>query len=655
MGTDPVGGVSAGIWPRRITHLLEQASLVILAVTVPQIFIYLLLFPALFEAHSSYARYVWTLTAAALVGAIIRILADERSVRRWARKFYGREARFFGQWGIMLPTECQGKRKIHTYLTTAAKLPDKALSSAIDHLVSPHSFNRRVGHAIEMENGDYYRHKILKRVELPSTLKGNERIIPAVRLRKGAPVNDLVFKFGDKRTSALPFDSGQGLVAYALTRKLTALVGNTIDTNDTVWLSILSAVISEYPKYRSSDSDRGSQFRLHHYLDALQEQMTQSKKATSQEIDQFIRLVEELCEDWVIWVIAPDDSGSEWQHLVVEHRIIAHDRTSNVYERLRTRLGLQHRNLILVMPLALEAQSYHLDLSAPPGMYLYNVKLALVNSADIKDKMKVARNGKRRTYRETLVALEKRDRHRGSTGGWKRGIERCCIALAIISNDVNGSVRLGVTSKGASPMLISNGLGSNFVHVYARQISSLTLRYDTVRYGFIVPVAKLEFRERPPGNIAIVTLLSLYIAGMAWAISRIHDTVLSKITGPNPWSVIIFGTPAIISAWVVSRFVGGNAARSSLITAAMIAWAVANSIAVVAYAALVQGGAKIHTFNLREPNAFPWIVHPDIVLSDTPWVLILFSCTAHLVLAIGMYTSRTSRYMSRLRMALISR
>lgn len=664
LDAEPANGVSAGIRSRRIAHLAEQASLVTIAITVPIILSYLLLFRSLFQAVSSYGFFIGVLTAVAAVALIIRLLVDERSIRRLSRKFLGREISFFGQWGVQLPTKHQGKRKIYTYLAKADGFTKESIAAALAHLVSPGSLNRRTGHSIVME-GDYYNQKIIKRVELPASLNGSDRIIPAIRLRKASPVNDLSFKFGDKRTSAVPSGRGQGLIAYVLSRQLHALTNGRIGLDNAVWLSILSAVISEYPKYRDSRPDRRSRYDLGMYLDLLQKEMS-SYGVSLQQSDQFVRLVEELCEDWVIWVIAPETDDRGWQHLTIEYKTLAHDRTTNAYERLRTRLGLQHRNMTLVMPLALETQRYHLDLSVPNGMYLYNVKLALVSADNSKFEVDPdSSRNRRRKYRDLVSVLNMH--YRNGYHGSVRSAKISIIALWMIfkrhwrkirswlKRKRQAAVKLALTDMDASPMLISSGLGASFVHVYAREIAALAIDQGVTEISPMVPVAKLEFRERPPGNIAIVMLLSVYITSMAWVIARMHEKVLVATQGGSPWSTIIFGTPARISAWVVSRFVSGNASRASLVTAAVIAWAVLNSVAVVSYVAVVQGGARIRTLDMGAQDSFPWIFHPQIVVNDVVWVLVSISCMMHLVLTFGMYASRNSRFMSRLRMSLTPR
>jgi hypothetical protein len=103
--------------------------------------------------------------------------------------------------------------------------------------------------------------------------------------------------------------------------------------------------------------------------------------------------------------------------------------------------------------------------------------------------------------------------------------------------------------------------------------------------------------------------------------------------------VIIFGIPAIVSGWMVSRFTAENVKLLSVSTIAVTAWAVLNATMSVAISAFSMSGLLSGSIDYL-------VGFTDVRIA---WSLLLVSCFGCLVMTLVLLGLRVRRYGRRVR------
>lgn len=233
------------------------------------------------------------------------------------------------------------------------------------------------------------------------------------------------------------------------------------------------------------------------------------------------------------------------------------------YSHMRTAFGLARRSHTIPVPKATKARSYHFRADVPHGMYVYDIEIGFASLQDV-----------------------------GGTG-------------------VGAVARRPIDPRWDA----ADTRGLTYVHAYGRDL-------DIADTASRIPYLIVELREKPPGMIFVVTLLSVYLGSLTLGVGYWHDQIFGRSASPF-WPAILFGIPAIVSGWLVSRFTSDAVSRLSISTLAVTSWFIANAVAAITLAALKLAG---------------------IVGSPALWGALMISATACAVMASLLLYLRVRRY-----------
>ncbi|HEX7824049.1 MAG TPA: hypothetical protein VF477_04010 [Mycobacterium sp.] len=329
------------------------------------------------------------------------------------------------------------------------------------------------------------------------------------------------------------------------------------------------------------------------------------------------RLVIDLFKTYVIIAVVPIDGES----VKVE---TSYTRRRDVYKvlggkpflirwwqwchiQIQLLFGLAVRSDQYMLTQATEAQSYHFRAEAPEGMYVYDVKTDLVD-------VQAPSHGR-------------------------------SLDLAALARPVSPDWQASDT----------RGLGH--LHAYGRDLDVWLNRSDDNGNSSATnrrnAVLNFELRERPPGVMFVVGLMSVYVALLSIGIAIGYDVVFGQYSSgyvnalpsttpsnpdSSPWPTVLFGVPAIVSGWVVARFTAETVRLVSISTIAVTTWAIANTVYAVALSAVT----------ISKP------MHPvqgwfGIPLWQPAWSLLVVSSTACTVMAVLLLALRVRRFSRRVR------
>ncbi|WP_280378036.1 hypothetical protein [Nocardia wallacei] len=283
-----------------------------------------------------------------------------------------------------------------------------------------------------------------------------------------------------------------------------------------------------------------------------------------------------------------------------------------IHSYIRATFGLSRRSHTLQLSRAIKARSYHFRTDAPPGMYVFNIEIGL---AEMREK-----------------ALDQ-----------------------VRSGDKSRKAIIPTQDRAISPLWDAEDTrGSAYVHAYGRDL-------DIASAPSRLPFLAIELREKPPGLMFVVVLLSLYLAALTlgvghWhdlifgianppsrdCLERIHDQQFQKLCAearPHPesfWPTILFGVPAIVSGWLVSRFTSESVSRLSISTIAVASWFIGNAVAAMTVAAL-----KL-TLRLSVPSKFV-----GIETIQPLWVILMVSTSGCAIMSVLLLWLRVRRYRRR--------
>jgi hypothetical protein len=493
----------------------------------------------------------WLITLAVGCG-IIRIVLSMwfrvqlRSVRYGAVEFHHRSK---------LPVDMNGLVRVKRLLVRAGSTySDAEISEASIHLTNPALLNYRIGHELDLTS-HMYSHTVTRAI---TTLDAGESHNFAIihRARKGAILDNFSVEVDGKKSSDLGFSDGQALTSIALTAIYQRLLGS-IDKvfNDQLWPSILTGITSEFPTLSSAQAyypavakdgravvadpvtENGHPLLFGHCLAQLQNRLIASFQKRGQSpsdielrsIHAFVTLVTELAEHHVLWTdISPNTvsrSAQNWRRVVVKYATRHSPEWGGVGERTRMKLSFVPKSLAMLMPLASEAHSYHLELKIPNGMYFYSLNEYLVEDSSKASKSAFQEVEKKFSRASRLVRLVSRLK-RGLTLYWfRRRVRAVCLwlmsrnermrknrlfarVLDKYRSMVAPAIVLTARSMYGRPAFRCNQVGLGIAHVYTRGISNLET-YDLARGvgSSVAAQIRLEIREKPPGILLPVALL----------------------------------------------------------------------------------------------------------------------------------------------------
>lgn len=457
------------------------------------------------------------------------------------------------------------------------------------HLVSfmtdPSGHLLRVSESIELHS-NYYSAKVNRVLNSGRPSDRRSPILPILRQKKGVLIDQLSVTQDGKSVSTLSYAESQGctlVVINDLFRSCFPIVDGEPREGEhssapaalkdravqelersSVLAALKDRAVQELPGEpgRSNDS---SVTALLAQLEGLEDRATsESARRSWAALRELARMIDD--HYFVYAQVEVDDKRPT--RLCVSSNVALGLAGASVGDALRSTFGLSRRSHILPLSHATEAPSYHVNVSVPSGLYVFHAQwlpatrkdLAVPDSASLPAPQD--------------AALPRRARR---------------------------------------PTSLSSPLGRAYWHGYLRDIDGYT--HDLEPQDPHKPRTQLavclmlELRERPPGLLGVVTLLSFYLFTLTWWVGLYLDDVFptEANAGSGVWSMVfripqtqsssvptvLFGIPAIFSAWLASRYTAKTLSRVSLSTLVLTFWVLLNAGAAVGIAALKSSGVNV--------------------------------------------------------------
>lgn len=567
---------------------------------------------------------VWTapivLLSAALVIAFFRVITGDnfgrrRKQRRAAEEIYRRTDTDV-KW---LPISDLSINRIVKGLEWAdGAFTREQQGAALSFLLSPSKFTIRLGHTIS-SSGQMMSHEVVRRIEPPNGFELKSCPIPIYRDRKGQLAHRFKIKVSNTRGSTLSSFRGQALTMVLLTHFIGRYLKNLSSRalwSDSDWLAVLTAVGSESPVRPESPmmcisiADGTIKRSDKIFADILRNVRTRIivDGGGEREADAIIQLISDLAQTYIVWVTLPADFG-RWCHVETEYCTRLDIADQSRYEKARVSYGLASRSIVLPLELSRESQSYHLHLAVPDETYVYRTRVSL-------------------SWTKTNVANESENNHE-------------CYPVALPGQESN-------------PIIRTSRPGTDVAHVYTRGVAGLVaVDHDAARNVQLLPSAHFEFREIPPGNLIWAILISSYVAGLSWTVNFYFSLVFPENpTEMGPiWTTLLFGIPAILAGFLLSRFTKDNLKQSSFVTLGLLIASIMNAFALMCVSVLIAHDKWRWTWNLRNTisPSVGFDFSAERTIESVPWAFVVVSSTTIFVLAVMYTIARRSRFTSRLR------
>lgn len=514
------------------------------------------------------------------------------------------------------------KEDVHDLLMESdLRFPDpRSVAFATMHLTSPWLVTPRVGHTIEPTEL-YDDNTYIRRIDQVRDDKAYEQVAVIHRADKGVTLTNFSVEVDGTKWSTASLRDSQRMLVAVIHPMFKDLVPD--DSVDDAFFSIARAVISDTMIHANSLARcpecgkplevNGRQLTLKDYIKALHDALLNMNPNAEAEVDGFIYLLSELCRDQIIWcslfIPCEGDLSPPWNR-VTHHYISPPTRRRNFSERARGALGMSPRKLSYILPSVREAHSYHLELSALDGHYLYDARIGLIDSSPL-------------LWRNRTAIKTDEDRH--------------------VSMLVKGE---------SSPRLSISGLGGSRAHGYFRSVFRLGLEdNDGESRSTVVPTLDVEFRERLPGILLPTLLLSCYIAFVVWTVGLLYERIFRNPFGvPTVWGTLLFSIPALISAWFLTRFTASSISRVSLPVLSLIGWTLLNAVLAVVFAAIGVGRSTAFTWDVDAIRLWPLSTRIDLwsnptwSATDVCWTLLTFSATSCVSVIALVLLAKYARY-----------
>jgi hypothetical protein len=466
-----------------------------------------------------------------------------------------------------------------------------AVAPLIGAVLDPGGYVTRISEEIALDEESY-------RQVLTRTVRSSQAqtvLLPVVRPCKGVLVDEFAVKVGGTAAATLSYVEGQGAMLTVLETLFEAVfpAERQIQDHELLLKEVLDAAVGEKPLDEAAVGDLEDRLSR-----AAQAQPVPAARTGSDDEEvtpadyraPLVQLAGYLAASYFILVPVALEAN---QRVKVEttRTLRRRNRLAQTGDKVRVALGLNIRTHLIPLPQAPESLSYHMRTRAPEGMYTYSAALRVMKVPDAD------------------------------------------LALPTIVETARPRV---------PDLRMNEPEGLEFVHVYARDLDNFAAGGGPNSGEEHALALRLEFREKPPGLLAVVFLLSGYLLALAWAVGRYHHLVFpqqaSGTTAPaaSTWPTILFGIPALVSGWLVSRFTSDALRRVSLTTVLVTMWLVLNTAAAVLLAALKTSGPSPETFNVGKT-----VVH------HATWAALMVSTGAHFALTALMALSRADRYVRR--------
>jgi hypothetical protein len=437
-------------------------------------------------------------------------------------------------------------------------------------------------------------------------------LFPVLRQRKGVLLDRLMVTISGQRVSTLSYVEGQGLTLVLLHALFTrcfpsANVEDEDSSHAQCLLRLKESAIADAP------ADLAEVAEILGELQELTDRATGGHSSTLWAA--LMDLARCIPAHYFVYVsISEKERGPV--RLGVEYDSRVRWQRQGARDLLRAFIGLTRRSLLLPLTHATEAPSYHVNVTVPSGLYVLKADYVLVGAAES-------------SFTGSPDALP--------------------VAAASSSN------------RPRMPALVQGRLGRDHWHGYIRDVDGYTESLEPKGHGTPSDTSlflEMELRERPPGLVAVVTILAAYLCALTWSVGHYYTKVfppapgllellLNKVTSlgtptesepvsgaPTSAPTVLFGIPAILSAWIVTRFTPRTLSRVSLTTIALTGWVLLNAAIAVAITAFKTSGVTVTT------DATVAGINPTFIA----WATLQFSTALALVFCIVFLVMRFGRY-----------
>jgi len=442
-------------------------------------------------------------------------------------------------------------------------------------LVDPPSLTSRVSQSIKLLNEKYS-------IEIARTIhtNGQSLAIPLIRVLKGRIVGSLRLTVDEKRTRTLTYDESKGFQVAALYVTYDRLF--PVSGKDNLLDRCCKAIVGSSPP-------AGDEYSV--LIGDLQEAID-TVQAPKADKDALYRLVSEASHyDYILGVVE-GNKDANIRRVVVEYDGTYMEGIKGAANRLHTLLGLGKRKFTFELPYAAESKSFHLQVEGPENMYAYEVYPLW-----------------------------------GYTG--RTSTEATDASVGRIRNKLISRSQLS---------------GDQHAHVYMRDLDggpAIDLQSQNGKEeAQSIPRVFLEYREHPPGVLGPVLAVSAWLMVLTWTVGFFHDDIFRVQAGGTPqgaqgWTTVIFGVPAIVTGWILSKADAKTLRSISLVTFMALVFLAVNAVLLVSVSALKIAGVGAFSFDLGFVN-----------VQHGTWTVMLFLTLFHLAVCFGMFLTRSIRYAS---------
>ena len=411
-------------------------------------------------------------------------------------------------------------------------------------------------------------------VKVMRTMQGSKMLVlvPVLRILRGKVVGSLSVDIDGTAARTLPFDLSRGLLLTMLVTAFSIVHGTTEQTllRDLKIAAVGRHAINPSPK--------------HPLLSGLEEAAQRSTALQNDKVALRRIALAALTSDFV-FVIVPGGLETA-KRISVAYRRGYPSGVHGLAARFQRAIGLGRSNFSIPIGLAGDSRSYHLEVSGPSDMFVEN------------------------SYIE-VPRLE----HAG-----------------LLIDEVSDADRVR-----DQVMVIAPRAGDNCTHLYLRDYDGAphvaTLGED-VKFAPVWPRFRIELREIPPGLLGPILAVSVWLAILAWIVGVFHDFVFKGlgIVGPS-WPTLIFGVPAIVVGWLLSRVTAEQFRTISVGTFSLLSTLALNAAMLVTFAALKSSGASTFQADIGLLH----VEHPT-------WTIMMVATAIHVTACFVVLTTRNIRY-----------
>jgi len=386
-------------------------------------------------------------------------------------------------------------------------------------------------------------------------------LVPVLRHRKGALVDGLSVEQNGRSVSTLNHIETLGAIAMVLGALFDAAFPSQI--GDSTYKSALRNILTAVGGFSVIGSwDKEELEKAVATLDWSEDDRSYEKRA-------FLDLVR-LLEDrfLVIAVIQKCESGERIK-VKTKSCVLDPDEDLSWRASLRRSIGLQRRTYRIRITGAEETPSFHFYTKSPEGTYFDAAKLEF-------------------------------------------GL--------LVSDDESSSAHVGDIETELKPKIKPSQIfGTDSVHIHIADLGEMSAGRPSLQQ--IQFTLSTNFREKPPGVVAVQGWMSVYILALTWLAGFNYDRIFSLPFSKSPqgvdlvWSALFFGVPVLVAPWITSRLIMDRIRVISIATYLLLVWLIANSVVTTFLAGIIfVSGA-----------AWSWNIGGQVILNHVAWAVLMVS------------------------------